>query len=188
MNMLFQTTLFYFPFKVLRDCQEFVDAGFTVSGIYRVDPLDGGGGFGVYCDQQTAGGGWIVILRRYDGSLYFNRGWDAYLNGLGDITGEYWMGLAPMRRLTGANQFTIRFDLEAPDGEKRYAEYAGSTLGDSGTKFRITVGTYSGERNPQSVYSIFYSQKPLQSTDFGNFRPSVNLVPRARGSSGTGAG
>ena len=139
-----------------------------------MDPLDGSGGFGVYCDQQTAGGGWIVILRRYDGSLNFNRGWDAYLNGLGDITGEYWMGLTPMRRLTGANQFTIRFDLEAPDGEKRYAEYAGSALGDFRTKFRITVGTYSGERNnPQSAYSIRYSQRRLQNTDFGNFRFSV---------------
>ena len=148
----FLIVIFRFSSKVLQNCDEIVDAGFTVSGIYRIDPLDGGGGFGVHCDQQTAGGGWTTILRRYDGSLNLDRGWSAYVNGLGDITGEYWMGLATMRRLTGANEFTIRFDLEAPDGEKRYAEYAGSALGDLSTKFRITVGTYSGERNPQNKH------------------------------------
>ena len=149
LTLSFLMVIFRFSFKVLQNCDEIVDAGFTVSGIYRVDPLDGWGGFAVHCDQQTAGGGWTTILRRYDGSLDLNRGWSAYVNGLGDITGEYWMGLNTIRRVTGANEFTIRFDLEAPDGEKRYAEYAGSALGDLNTKFRITVGTYSGEENLQ---------------------------------------
>lgn len=64
------------------------------------------------------------------------------------MTGELWMGLNNLRRLTGDNQFTIRFDLEAPNGEKRYAEYSGSRLGDKGSKFQITVGAYSGKTHP----------------------------------------
>lgn len=65
---------------------------------------------------------------------------------MGDLTGELWIGLTKMRRLTDVNQFTLRFDLEAPDGEKRYAEYAGSSLGNAATKYTITVGSYSGEK------------------------------------------
>lgn len=125
-----------------------MNEGFTSSGIYRIDPLDGEGGIGVYCDQETAGGGWTIFLRRYDGSINFNRNWIEYLGGLGDVTGELWMGLNNLRRLTGDNQFTIRFDLEAPNGEKRYAEYSGSSLGDKGSKFQITVGAYSGKTHP----------------------------------------
>ena len=121
-------------------------AGYTLSGIYRVDPLDGGGGFGVSCDQENHGGGWTVILRRFDGSLEFGRGWKKYLDGLGDLTGEFWLGLFKMSRLTAATNFTIRFDLESPDGEKRYAEYDGCTLGNDANKYTITVGNYSGEK------------------------------------------
>lgn len=87
-----------------------------------------------------------MFLRRYDGSLSLNRGWNAYVDGLGDLTGEFWTGLTKMRRITGAATFTIRFDLESPDGEKRYAEYSGSTLGASKTRYRITVGNYTGEK------------------------------------------
>ena len=97
------------------------------------------------CDQENAGGGWAIILRRFDGSLDFDRGWNAYVDGLGDLTGEFWMGLEKMCRLTRDSLFTLRFDLEAPDGEKRYAEYVGCQLGTSKQKFKITVGSYSGE-------------------------------------------
>lgn len=78
--------------------------------------------------------------------MNFDRGWNGYLGGLGDLTGEFWVGLNKMRRLTGAGTFTLRFDLESPDGEKRYAEYSGSKLGASNTRFRITVGNYTGEK------------------------------------------
>ncbi|KAL9957687.1 hypothetical protein ACROYT_G034613 [Oculina patagonica] len=138
---------------VLRDCDALLKAGYTRSGIYRVDPGDGENGFGVYCDQDISGGGWTIVLRRYDGSVDFDRGWAAYSeDGVGDITGEFWMPLDKMRRLTGASQFTIRFDLESPDGEKRYAEYAGCQLGKLNTKFTITVGTYSGDAGDSFSY------------------------------------
>ena len=56
------------------------------------------------------------------------------------------MSLVNMHRLTGSSQFTIRFDLEDPDGEKRFAEYAGCQLGNSNSDYEITVGSYSGKR------------------------------------------
>jgi len=130
---------------VFRNCKELFEAGYILSGIYRVDPLANNAGFGVYCDQGN-GGGWTTLLRRYDGTLNFDRGWNAYRDGLGDLTGEFWVGLATLHKLTGGATFTIRFDLESPDGEKKYAEYSGSKLGSWKSKFRITVGNYTGEK------------------------------------------
>ena len=47
-----------------------------------------------YCDAVTDGGGWLVVQRRQDGSVDFNRGWTDYNEeGFGSLTGEFWYGL-----------------------------------------------------------------------------------------------
>ncbi|KAK2141309.1 hypothetical protein LSH36_1124g00006, partial [Paralvinella palmiformis] len=35
---------------------------------------------------------WMVILRRMDGSVNFDREWEEYKNGFGSLTGEFWAG------------------------------------------------------------------------------------------------
>ena len=39
----------------------------------------------VYCDTVTAGGGWLVIQRRINGSVDFNRYWSEYEEGFGNL-------------------------------------------------------------------------------------------------------
>ena len=43
----------------------------------------------VYCDTSKGGGGWLVVQRRQDGSVYFNRGWGEYEDGFGKLIGEF---------------------------------------------------------------------------------------------------
>ena len=44
--------------------------------------------------METDGGGWIVIQRHItDGIVNFTRNWENYVNGFGDLDGEFWIGL-----------------------------------------------------------------------------------------------
>ena len=48
----------------------------------------------VTCDQKSAGGGWMVYLRRFDGSVPFSRPWAKYKSGFGKQgdKSESWLG------------------------------------------------------------------------------------------------
>ena len=63
---------------VYRNCAAAYKSGNKISGVYKIDPT-GLGEFEVFCDQETAGGGWAVFQKRMNGSVDFYRGWDDYL-------------------------------------------------------------------------------------------------------------
>ena len=44
------------------DCQDWYDLGHTTSGVYHVTPCGTRFGYDVYCDMETDGGGWLVII------------------------------------------------------------------------------------------------------------------------------
>ena len=75
--------------------------GNTKDGVYSIDP-DGGGSFNVSCDMTTDGGGWTVFQRRQGGSVDFYRNWTDYKYGFGNMSGEFWLGLENIERLTKA--------------------------------------------------------------------------------------
>ncbi|GBO28419.1 Techylectin-like protein, partial [Araneus ventricosus] len=79
------------------DCEEMLQTGHNKSGIYTIwprsrvtedKPLD------VFCDMDTDGGGWTVLQRRGDFKRpldYFNKDWESYKKGFGDIDKEFWL-------------------------------------------------------------------------------------------------
>ncbi|KAM6168647.1 angiopoietin-related protein 4 [Erethizon dorsatum] len=85
--------------RLPRDCQELFEEGERQSGLFEIQP-QGSPPFLVTC-QMASDGGWTVIQRRQDGSVDFNRPWEAYKAGFGDPRGEFWLGLEKMHRITG---------------------------------------------------------------------------------------
>ena len=94
--------------------------------------------------METDGGGWTVFQRRQDGSVDFYRSWIDYENGFGNLTGEFWLGLGKINRLTKEQSNTLRVDLGDFDGNTRYAQYTTFSVGDNTTEYTLTVGGYSG--------------------------------------------
>ena len=72
--------------------------------------------FQVYCDQDTNGGGWIVLMRRVDSSEHFNRSWEEYKNGFGSVDRNFWLGNELIHRLT-ATPHEVLFDIQSDAGD-----------------------------------------------------------------------
>ena len=96
----------------------------------------------MYCDQTTAGGGWIVFQKRLDGSVDFNRTWEYYKHGFGNFTGEFWLGLDKIYRLTrNMTKNMLRLDLGIATGKTVHAEYGWFGIGNETATYRLYIGS-----------------------------------------------
>ncbi|XP_019853442.1 PREDICTED: fibrinogen C domain-containing protein 1-like isoform X3 [Amphimedon queenslandica] len=134
------------------DCKAWKELGIKQNGVYPIKP-DNGPAFQVYCDMETDGGGWTVFQRRQDGSVDFYRNWTDYENGFGDLTGEFWLGLSKIHRLTKEGSNTLRVDLGDFEGNTRYANYSTFNVSDGSTEYTLTVGGYSGTAGDSLTYN-----------------------------------
>lgn len=128
--------------RMPRDCREVYRSGQREDGVYLIDP-GCGQPFLAYCDML--GGQYIVFQRRRDGRENFNRTWDEYVSGFGDPNREFWLGLDRLNCLTSAaERAELRVDLGACDGTTAYARYSYFYVGNSDTKYKLTISGYSG--------------------------------------------
>ncbi|XP_028409028.1 uncharacterized protein LOC114531613 isoform X2 [Dendronephthya gigantea] len=123
------------------DCLDLLLSGGTTSGIYTVDP-DGMEPIKVFCDQETFGGGWTVLLRRIDNSLNFtDKGWEDYKNGFGALGNNFWLGNDNNHRLTKLKQ-EVLFDLESDNGDNGFALYKTFQVADEENLYNLTIKEY----------------------------------------------
>ena len=98
----------------------------------------------VYCDQDTDGGGWIVFMRRQDGSVNFTRSWSDYKLGFGSPDGEFWAGNDFLHKLTKPRSLQLRIDMMDFDGNTKFALFEEFQVGAEEDKYRLHVNGYSG--------------------------------------------
>ena len=105
----------------------------------------------VYCDTITNEGRWIVVQRRVDGSVNFNRDWVNYEHGFGtlpvndeDTNGEFWIGLYSLYCLTNQGQWELRIDYTFPNDTNGYLSYSNVRVGPVSEQYPLTISGYSG--------------------------------------------
>ncbi|ALC40376.1 CG7668 [Drosophila busckii] len=107
--------------------------------------VPGAEAFQVPCDSKFAGPGWAVIQRRVDDSVSFNRTWEEYGNGFGDLRGNFWLGLERLHMMTKLRPHELYIQLEDFKNEKRYAHYSNFSVGNEAQSYKLlSVGEYSG--------------------------------------------
>ena len=133
------------------DCKDAYDRGQTTDGVYTINP-DNQTAFQVYCDMTTDGGGWTMLQRRFDGSVNFNHNWTTCEKGFGNLTGEHWLGLINMHRLTASAIQGLRVDVEDFRRNTGYAYYGNFSVGNATTKYLLIASCYSGTAGDSLTY------------------------------------
>ncbi|XP_064553769.1 fibrinogen-like protein 1 isoform X2 [Drosophila montana] len=116
-----------------------------LTDIYEIK-VPGIDSFPVPCDSSLADSGWTVIQRRQDGSVDFNRNWENYRHGFGELHGEFFIGLEKLHLITKSQKHELYIYLEDFENEQRYARYSQFMIGSEKTGFKLTsLGSYSGD-------------------------------------------
>ena len=115
-----------------------------------------------YCDTINGGGGWLVVQRRQDGSVDFNRTWVDYEDGFGELTGEFWYGLRALHCLTGQGGWEMRMDIKLFNGTNVFLHYEEFMVSSAIDKYKLTVGGFQGTTtNPMAIrhYGMSFTTK-----------------------------
>ena len=103
-------------------------------------------GIQVLCDTETEGGGWVIIQRRTSRDLNFTRGWDDYVAGFGNKTGDHWLGLQAIHSLCPPSKpCGLRVDMDDKDtpGRTWWAEYTSFSVLELAADFRLSLSGYN---------------------------------------------
>ncbi|XP_065356011.1 angiopoietin-related protein 2-like [Calliphora vicina] len=121
----------------------------------------------VFCDMEIAGGNWMHILRRIDGSENFTRRWSDYVNGFGNVEGEYWIGLENLNALTNNNgRQQLYVHVEVSSGVSSYALYNNFLVGAATEIYKLkSLGKYDG--TAVDGMSLYVEQK-FSTIDYDN--------------------
>ncbi|KAM4748888.1 angiopoietin-related protein 5-like [Rhinophrynus dorsalis] len=101
----------------------------------------------VFC-EMTVDGGWTLI-QKHNGqdSLSFEREWDDYKMGFGNISGEHWLGLDNIYMLTNQNGriSELKIHLGAFGGDEAFALYNNFKIGPERRFYQLSLGSCLGD-------------------------------------------
>ena len=90
--------------------------------------------------------GWIVIQRRVNASVSFDRSWEGYVTGFGDVNGNFWLGLCAMNMLTTAHSMHLQIDVDPFHLRDVTINYSGFLVGDAASDYTLSVtSVHSGD-------------------------------------------
>uniref|UniRef100_UPI00398F29AB angiopoietin-1-like isoform X1 n=1 Tax=Pristiophorus japonicus TaxID=55135 RepID=UPI00398F29AB len=150
--------------KLFRDCADAYQNGHNMSGVYSIHISDISEPKKVYCNMEAAGGGWMVIQHRKDGSVDFHRTWKEYKMGFGNPSGEYWLGNEMIFLQTNQRQHSLRIELRDWEGNQAYSFYEKIQVASEKQNYRIFLKGYSGTAGRQSslvLHGADFSTKDL---------------------------
>uniref|UniRef100_A0A1I8MFB2 Fibrinogen C-terminal domain-containing protein n=1 Tax=Musca domestica TaxID=7370 RepID=A0A1I8MFB2_MUSDO len=124
-----------------------------INGILKLQLTPTSDPFYVACEDQLAGGGWTVILNRFNGDINFQRGWLEYKHGFGNLAGEFFIGMEKLYALTASAIHELLITLEDFQNHSRYARYNLFAIGNEMESYELKLlGKYEGDAGDSLTY------------------------------------
>jgi len=123
-----------------------------------------------YCDTSNGEGGWLVVQRRQDSSVDFNKTWVEYENGFGKLTSEFWYGLKALHCLTGQGGWEMRMDIELANGTNTFLQYEQFKVASAKEKYKLTIGGFQGTTTDPMAYhnGMNFTTKDSDNDQYGS--------------------
>ncbi|KAH9525781.1 hypothetical protein Btru_002355 [Bulinus truncatus] len=123
------------------------------------------------CDVDTDGGGWIVILRRFERTTQFNQTWFLYKHGFGPICSDFWIGNKYIHRIISTGSYELRIDM-IHDHNQYYAHYRNFSIGDELSGYTLNVNGYTGTAGDD--FQILNNTR-FSTPDRPNYGPNMDV-------------
>ena len=112
--------------------------------------------------------------------MSFERLWDDYVAGFGDVDGNYWIGLEMMNQLTTAQPMRLQVDIEPYDIPPVTFNYQQFIVGDAASKYQLTISGYSSSSSetggdPFAFHNGSKFSTPDQDNDSGSGHCASNI-------------
>ncbi|KAH8263436.1 hypothetical protein KR044_009116, partial [Drosophila immigrans] len=107
--------------------------------------------FAAPCESHILGGGWTVIQRRLNGSIDFQRSWNEYRDGFGDLRGEFFIGLEKLHRMTAAEPQELLIYYETFTYVTKSYLYTGFLIGSEEEEYFI-----KSAHSQSGSYGLYY--------------------------------
>ena len=130
--------------------------------------------------METYCGGWIVIQQRSAslGTVNFTRNWEDYVNGFGDLDGEFWIGLNNIYQLTNLGATELHISVWNDSETSITWNYQTFRISGPENKYRLTVGNGTGNGSDPLVY---HNGQYFSTYDRDNNASSGNCAYLAQG-------
>ena len=111
-----------------------------------------------------------TIQRRISDSVDFDRDWDDYVNGFGDVDGNYWMGLEETHQLTTATNMSLDMNIETFEGEPFTLTLETFSVGNATSNYTMTFSGYSqsSERVKEDLFPSSFNGMMFTTRDRDN--------------------
>ena len=113
----------------------------------------------------------ILVQQHFGGTTFFNRTWNEFKVGFGDVTDNYWIGNDRLHELTKYGQYKLRVDLQLKSNQQWYwAEYSMFRVDDELTGYKLNIGGHSGTAGDSmaNINGMKYSTRDRDNDNWQN--------------------
>ena len=128
----------YFQGLVPKECLDIFKRGVSQDGVYKIYP-NSTEGIQVYCEMGK--GGWTRIMNRIDNGTAFDRSWNDFKIGFGDINDNHWLGFNSISRILSIGKIMVRFEFMSQASPLDFFEFDQIMIASESLKYKLTLGT-----------------------------------------------